>query len=146
MYAEGQAIYLDYAATAPLRPEVWTAMAEALDCCFNPASSHSFGQRAHHSLEEARAQLAGLMVELGGILGMFQADPEQWLKRSLRPGGPSNDDEQISDTEIEDLITARNQARQEKNWTESDRIRDELAAMSIQLEDGPDGTTWRRGI
>ena len=92
------------------------------------------------------AQLAGLMVELGGILGMFQADPEQWLKRSLRPGGPSNDDEQISDTEIEDLITARNQARQEKNWAESDRIRDELAAMSLQLEDGPDGTTWRRGI
>ncbi len=61
MYAEGQAIYLDYAATAPLRPEVWTAMAEALDCCFNPVSSHSFGQRAHYSLEEARAELAGLI-------------------------------------------------------------------------------------
>lgn len=36
-------------------------MEEALDCCFNPVSPHSFGQRAHHSLEEARAELAGLI-------------------------------------------------------------------------------------
>ena len=90
-------------------------------------------------------QLAGLLVELGGILGVFQDNPAQWLKRALRPGDPGNENEQISDPEIEDLIAARNRAREQKNWVESDRIRDELAAMSIQLEDGAEGTTWRRG-
>ena len=44
--------------------------------------------------------------------------------------------------EIESLIAARNAARAAKNWAESDRIRDELAAMGIMLKDSKDGTTW----
>lgn len=53
----------------------------------------------------------------------------------------------ITFTELNTLITARLAARAAKNWTESDRIRDELAAMGIQLKDGKraDGqtvTTW----
>jgi len=42
------------------------------------------------------------------------------------------------------MVTARVQAKQEKNWAEADRIRDELKAMGIVLEDGAGGTTWRR--
>jgi len=45
---------------------------------------------------------------------------------------------------IEELILLRNEAREEKNWGEADRIRDELAGKGIQLKDGPDGTVWRR--
>jgi len=45
-------------------------------------------------------------------------------------------------TKIESLITARKTARDEKNWAESDRIRDELDAMGIVLKDGADGTSW----
>jgi cysteinyl-tRNA synthetase len=44
-------------------------------------------------------------------------------------------------TDINDLITARNAARAAKNWAESDRIRDELAAMGVALKDNKDGTT-----
>jgi len=44
--------------------------------------------------------------------------------------------------EIEELITARNEARKAKNFKESDRIRDELLAKGIVLKDGPTGTTW----
>ncbi len=40
------------------------------------------------------------------------------------------------------MIAARNAARAAKNWAESDRIRDELAAMGIKLTDSKDGTTW----
>ena len=40
------------------------------------------------------------------------------------------------------LIAARNSARKEKNFKESDRIRDELAAMGVVLKDSKDGTTW----
>ncbi|MBT7450451.1 MAG: hypothetical protein HN793_06465, partial [Rhodospirillaceae bacterium] len=42
------------------------------------------------------------------------------------------------------LVEARTAARANKDFAESDRIRDELAARNITLEDGPDGTKWRR--
>ena len=48
------------------------------------------------------------------------------------------------DARIEALIAQRNAARAGKNWAEADRIRDELTAQGIVLEDGPEGTTWRR--
>jgi cysteinyl-tRNA synthetase len=44
--------------------------------------------------------------------------------------------------EIARAISARNEARKSKNFKESDRIRDELAAKGIVLKDGPSGTTW----
>ena len=44
--------------------------------------------------------------------------------------------------EIESRIAARNAARKAKNFKESDRIRDELAAMGVVLKDSKDGTTW----
>ncbi len=49
------------------------------------------------------------------------------------------------DAEIEQLIAARTAARKEKNWAEADRIRDELNARGIVLEDTPQGVKWHRG-
>ncbi|MGE0640494.1 MAG: cysteine--tRNA ligase [Thermoanaerobaculia bacterium] len=49
-----------------------------------------------------------------------------------------------SDQEIEALVEARNAARRERNFAESDRIRDELAGLGVVLEDGPQGTRWKR--
>ena len=49
-----------------------------------------------------------------------------------------------SDPAIDALVADRTAARKAKNWAESDRIRDELAAQGVVLEDGPGGTTWRR--
>ena len=49
----------------------------------------------------------------------------------------------IDSAAVEALIQARLQARADKNWAESDRIRDELTAMGVVLEDGKGGTTWR---
>ncbi len=48
------------------------------------------------------------------------------------------------DDEIEKMIEARTQARKDKNWAEADRIRDELKAQGIVLEDTPQGVKWRR--
>ena len=51
----------------------------------------------------------------------------------------------LSNEEIDDLIARRKQARADKNWAESDRIRDLLNKHKIILEDNAGGTTWRRG-
>lgn len=54
-------IYLDHAATSPLRGEVWAAMEAVRDCGYNPVSAHVYGRRAHERLEDARAELAELL-------------------------------------------------------------------------------------
>lgn len=84
------------------------------------------------------AELAGCLKALGGIIGLLQRDPQEFLQ-----GGSVSDG--LSNEEIESLIEQRKQARAEKNWAESDRIRDLLNAENIILEDGAGGTTWRRG-
>ncbi|MDO5357635.1 MAG: cysteine--tRNA ligase, partial [Conchiformibius sp.] len=84
------------------------------------------------------AELAGCLKTLGGVLGLLQRDAQAFLQ-----GGNSEDG--LSNEAIEALIAQRNQARKDKNWAESDRIRDVLAAEKIVLRDGADGTTWTRG-
>lgn len=84
------------------------------------------------------AQLAGRLKALGGIIGLLQRDPTEFLQ-----GGAASDG--LSNEEIEDLIARRKQARADKNWAESDRIRDLLNEHKIILEDNAGGTTWRRG-
>lgn len=82
-------------------------------------------------------ELSGCLKTLAGILGLLQRSPTEFLQ-----GGQSTDG--LSNAEIEQLIQQRQQARLEKNWTESDRIRDLLATKKIILRDGADGTTWTR--
>ena len=84
------------------------------------------------------AALAGCLKQLGGVIGLLQRNPTEFLQGSAFSDGLSN-------KEIDALIEARKQARLEKNWAESDRIRDLLHAENIILEDGANGTTWRRG-
>ena len=55
-----------------------------------------------------------------------------------------NRKEEKADAEIDAMIEARTAARKEKNWAEADRIRDELKAMGIVLEDTAQGVKWHR--
>ncbi len=82
------------------------------------------------------AALGGELRRLGGILGLLQQDPDAFFQ-----GG---DDDTLDAAAIEAQIEARKAARRAKNFAEADRIRDDLAAQGVILEDGSGGTTWRR--
>ncbi len=79
-----------------------------------------------------------LFLNSATALGLLQHDPEAWFK--WRAAGQVG----LSDAEIEAQIAARLAARLGRNFADADRIRDELAAQNIILEDKAGATTWRR--
>jgi cysteinyl-tRNA synthetase len=82
------------------------------------------------------ATAARQLKALGGVLGLLQRPAVQFLQAARESG--------LSNEAIDAQITARVAAKKAKNFAEADRIRDELKAVGIVLEDGPAGTTWRR--
>jgi cysteinyl-tRNA synthetase len=83
----------------------------------------------------AAAGLAARLKSLAEVLGVLQLEPDDFLQAGAR--------ERVDADAVEALIAARLQARADKDWAESDRIRDQLTAMGIVLEDGKGGTSWR---
>jgi cysteinyl-tRNA synthetase len=80
-----------------------------------------------------RGRLKAALVSCGALLGLLQQDPELWFSG------------EASDTEaVEALIAERDQARKEKDFARADTIRDRLGEIGIDIEDGPQGTRWRK--
>lgn len=83
------------------------------------------------------AELSGLLRALAGVIGLLQRDPLAYLRAAPSVGG-------LDETSIEQLVQARSEAKKARNFAEADRIRDELKAAGIVLDDSPQGTSWRR--
>lgn len=117
---------------------------QAMDDDFNTPEAYSTLFDLAREINKAKAdndiplanELAAELRYLSSVLGLLEQDPVKFLQ------GNSQDDE---DTQlIEALIKQRNDARANKNWALADEARDKLNQMNIILEDGANGTTWRK--
>jgi cysteinyl-tRNA synthetase len=117
---------------------------EAMDDDFNTPEAYSVLFDMAREVNRLKTEdlvaangLAAALRQLSGVLGLLEQDPEAFLQ-----GGAQSDDGEVA--EIEALIKQRNDARQSKDWALADQARDRLNEMGIVLEDGAQGTTWRR--
>lgn len=84
--------------------------------------------------EEDKIKYKSELLANAYLLGLLWQDAEGWFK-----GGAAGDD-----AEIEAKIQARAEAKKNKDWATADKIRNELKEQGIILEDGPNGTTWKK--
>ncbi len=94
--------------------------------------------RAKESEPTQTAILAATLKSIGSVLGLAQESPEAFLQGSASTEGG------MSEADIEQQIALRAAARANKDWAESDRIRDYLKDQGVLIEDGAGGTSWRR--
>jgi cysteinyl-tRNA synthetase len=109
----------------------------AMDDDFNtPEALAALFDLANEVNKTSDPKLARQLRALGGVLGLLQRDAQEFLQGGAAEG--------MSEAQILAQIAARNAAKQAKNYAESDRIRKELLAAGIVLEDSAAGTSWRR--
>jgi len=85
---------------------------------------------------EEMETIAARLYAAGELMGLLSNDPENWFAGAVEGDMPGD--------EIEALIDQRTRARAARDFETADAIRDQLAAAGVAIEDGPDGTTWRR--
>ena len=109
---------------------------EAMAVLFRLAKTLNKAREDRHPQAEI-IELAQQLKFLGGIVGLLQQNPEHFIQSGAT-------DSALDPVVIEQLINQRQHARATQDYAESDRIRNELTAMGVVLEDSRSGTTWRR--
>ena len=146
------AVAVHFHASEFIEPKLFAVDAAALDAAV-AAARESFvtSMDDDFNVQNALSIMYDLATTLNNHLQKDQVDKPA-LKRAkklliawLEIFGVSFKEEQAeNDDEIEKLIAQRDEARKNKDWAESDRLRDELQAKGIVIEDTPQGTRWHR--
>jgi cysteinyl-tRNA synthetase len=121
------------------RTDVPDAVISALEDDLNTpkalAEMFSLARELNRSSDPIQKQkLAASILAAGDLVGVLQSDPEAWFAGA---GAMLPD-------EVEALIEQRNAARAARDFRKADELRAKLTASGISIEDGPDGTRWRR--
>ena len=121
---------------APVEPS--EAFREALEDDLNTprayAELHALAGRLETATGPDRAKFKGELLASARLIGFLSADPESWFQGAA---GPALKDR------VERLISDRAAARAARDWAKADEIRDKLAALNVEVMDGPSGVTWR---
>jgi len=126
-----------------------TLFAKRMDDDFNCAGAMAIlhaiagemNQQRRDGDEKAAAASATVLVRLGSVLGLLQQDPELFFQGDSGSGQV----DELSAEHIETMIQARADARKARDFAGADRIRDQLLARGVILDDSREGTSWRRG-
>jgi len=128
------------ASAARLKTDFAAALADDLNAAAALAALFVFVKEVNVAIEERRIgtgdreRILAALADIDQVLDVL--DPVAWPDATA----PAEDDT----AEIEALIQGRNDARKRRNFAEADRLRDEIAARGIVLEDTPQGTRWKR--
>ncbi|HWX46931.1 MAG TPA: cysteine--tRNA ligase [Roseomonas sp.] len=117
---------------------ILAALADDLNTPAALAELLALGKRARAAAPSDAGALKGALLEAGSSLGLLQQDPQAWFQfQGDDPGGAST-------ARIEDLIARRAAAREARDFATADRIRAELEAEGVLVEDRAGGSSWRR--
>ena len=111
---------------------------QALEDDLNTPKALAAMHELRHGAARGEKGAATCLKACARFLGLLSTTRDEWS--AWRPASVKVDEERVAE-----LIGARANAREAKDFAEADRIRDELAAMGIVIKDGPDGTTWEVG-
>lgn len=121
----------------PQTNQGFRALLDDLNTPVSISELHSLARLCRQGSKEKRILAKAQLLSLARFLGLLQTNPDDWFKEAHAPNA-------LSETEIDEAIILRQKAKESKNFNEADRIRDLLAARGVILEDGRNGTSWRR--
>jgi cysteinyl-tRNA synthetase len=118
---------------------------EAMDDDFNTPVALSILFELAGEANRGDTQARQLLRSLAALLGLVERDPLQVRRSGLRGAEAQSQASGLDDATVAGRVAQRAAAKKARRFDEADRIRAELAKQGIVLEDGPSGTTWRRG-
>ncbi len=134
--------------TAEVPAEVIAALEDDINTPQALTALSALARQANRASDSDKGELRRLaaLLRAGGVmLGLLKQNPEDWFKRG--PTAPLNPDDAkpaMEDSVIDALLAERERHRQERDFEAADRIREQLEAHGIVIEDGPGGASWRR--